>query len=125
MSQRNDSIVTDYAVNVPLTNGVAWNGALLSLHAAISLSFQLMLTNGAAGTFYINPTNVDNLPAWFQNGFPNVQYQSNGQMTANATASAVLASGAPALAFRKAWLSFVPTASGNLYVAACVRRYPS
>ncbi len=126
MAQIMDTYIPDYANGVPVVSGTTWYGGVIPLYGASGYSWQVVATNGAAGTFAWCPTNMVGTTALYtvNNGALPAFSSTAGTagVAANGTASNALNVNNVQAYFNAVYFYFTPSASGNLYVAINVRR---
>lgn len=114
MSYRSDGWLPHYIDTLPTATGATQAGQWLLLNGAIGISVQVALFQGAAGTLYIDATNLDD-----QSIFVTPTTQT---ITANGTGYFTFSMTDQVTSFAQMRCRFVATAGGNIEVAVNIRR---
>lgn len=120
-----DLFLPNVAVNVAVVSGTSWYSPIISLTGVFSVYAQVSLTNSAAGTACLNPTNADPiLTPWLYNaaGVPFQANQATATIAASASSAVSIVNSAAGIGARGFYFQFIPTASGNLSVAINLTR---
>lgn len=125
-SSRLDAYIPDYIYAMPVVSGTTVYGAIVPLYGSAGFTVQGQCANGAAGAMFINPTNFASpmlQPFYQANGYPFAEYVSAQTIGANGHAGMKVSPTDNSAHFAAFYVSFVPSASGTLYIAVNVRKY--
>lgn len=126
MTTRLDTFIPDYALNVPVTNGVPWYGPIFPLYNAVGVAIYVSTSQGAAGSVLASPTNGVGNAAYYtvnNNTYPAGSQTAGGTVTANNSSALTFLNTNPGIMYHSMYVSFTPTASGVLNISINIRRF--